>query len=239
MTAPLTVDVIQASEDALAAWIASQLPDVTVNDEWPTPGVPFKAGGEVTVLHAGACVETDVPPYVIKQVDDPFDVNSTFFWKVTSCEQPLQLDVWTTSKARRSDLINRLGNALTAGMGLSLSAAYLASVGASANRDPVSRSLSLQLAPPWDHLVAAYWFESPDLTDTPASSKRREFRATYSGAAFFDRTVARVSPRMTSISLPLSAGPTAPPAPLVTLTVASTATPENPASPPTTTITRP
>jgi len=207
MATPLTVSVVQASEDALDAWLTSQLLGVKISDEWPAPRDPFPAGGMVTILRVGQCQQTRVTPYVLKQVDDPYDVNSVFYWKVAACEQPLQLDVWTTSKPLRDDILNRLATALTAGKALTLSPAFFAAEGISPNQDPVALDISLQLAAPWDHLVAAYMFDEPETSDTPRTNKIREFRGTYHGTAWFDRTVARSSPRIKKVHIAVAVSP--------------------------------
>jgi hypothetical protein len=203
---PNTVSVEQAAGDALVAWIASQLTDVDVNDEWPDPNVPPAASGEITVLRAGACDETlVVPPQVLKTVPDaPPAVTSNFYYRTHACEQPMQLDVWATSKPRRDDIINRLGTAMTAGKALTLSPAYFAAEGISTNQDPVVQSIVLQLASPWDHLVAAYQFEAPETDDTGDEVSRAEFRATYRGTAFFDRTVIRKLARLVQVAMTVS-----------------------------------
>src|ERR1700722_6903239 len=111
----LSVSVIQAAENALAAWIRAQLPDVVVSDEWPDPGVAFDRRGEVTLLRAGRSIERPVRPVqLVASVLDPFQPMASFTWRTHAIEQPLQLDVWTTSKPKRDDILNRLATALTA-----------------------------------------------------------------------------------------------------------------------------
>jgi hypothetical protein len=229
-----TVSVLAAAENALAAWIASQLPDVVTNDEWPDPGIALPRQGAVTILRAGRAIETPAHPIsVMKVVTDFIQPNAMYFWRTHSVEQPLQIDVWSLSKFQRDDILNRLGDALTAGPGLTLSPAYFAAnPAASLNQNPVRQTLLLQLAPPWDHLNASYQFDAPEITDSARSVKVREYRGTLSGSAYFDRTVARVSPRMTSARLALSQSRTpipATPGPVTgTLTVAAAPTPANP-----------
>ena len=228
-----TVSVAQAAENALVAWIASQLPDVVTNNEWPDPGVPLNKRGEVTILRAGGYQEMTVRPQVVRTDLDPFQIQTTFHWKVSNVEQPMQLDVWATSKAKRDDILNRLGTALTAGPGETLSAACLASYGAQPAhlQNPVARVVLLQLAAPWDHLVASFQFDSPETTDSARASSEREFRATYHGTGFFDRTVPKISARIRRMRMPVAVSPTASPTDATTpvkgtLTVADTPQPD-------------
>lgn len=202
----LTVSVEKAAENALAVWIKSQLSDVAVSSAWPDPGKAFPDGGAVTILGAGACDETPVrPPQVLKVVNDaPPAVTANFYFRTHFCEQALQLDVWATSVLKRDDIVNRLGDALTAGKLATLGAQFFIDEGIWSNQDPVEQSITLKLAAPWDHLVAAYTFEAPERTDSPAAAKRVEFRASYRGTAFFDRTVIRNLPRLVNPTTPVS-----------------------------------
>lgn len=205
-----TVSVVQAAEVALVAWLKSQISDVTFTTEWPDPAIAFSVAGQISLLRAGSVQETPIrPPDILKKVDDaPPAVTSNFYWRTHSCEQSLQLDVWCTSQPRRDDILNRLGDALTASKKLTL-AAFLAAQSPPiwSNQSPVEQALTLQLPAPWDHLLGAYQFDSPETDDSAASSKRREFRATYRGTAFFDRTVIRNSPRLLNPTAPTTASP--------------------------------
>jgi hypothetical protein len=222
-----TVSVEQAATDALVAWITSQITDAKIWNEWPDAGPPLPVSGAISVLKAGPLDAIPCRPMeILKRVDDaPPAVTSTFTWRTHACTQPMQLDVWAVSKFRRDDLVHRLGEALTASKKVTL-AAFLAAEGISTNQDPVVQAIVLQLAAPWDHLLASYQFDAPAIDDDAASSKRREFRATYRGQAFFDRTVSRSSPRIVRAMLPLNAGPApaspAAPGETVTLTVTPT-----------------
>ena len=199
------VSGVVAAENALVAWISSQLTDIMISKEWPTPGEPINPNGSVSILRAGGCDETPVIyPNPTKVVPIPYTNNAQFYWRTHACEQPMQMDVWATSELRRDDIVERLNNALTAGRAQTLSPAFFATFGVDPNQNPVEQCIVLQLAAPWDHLVGAYQFESPETEDSAGSNKRREYRATYRGSAFFDRTVIRVSPRLLKTTVPFT-----------------------------------
>lgn len=207
MTTP-QVPVEQAAATALVGWLTSQLAGVTIKDEWPDPGVPLVTP-TVTVLTAGELDEEIVnPPQVLKSVPDPPPaVTATYWFRTHWCSQPLQIDAWASSKPSRNDLIKRLGDALTAGKAQTLSAAYFAAEGISPNQDPVELSIVLQLAAPYDFLVAAYQFDAPDKIHDGDSAERKEWRASYRGFAYFDRVVSRNVPQLLNVSLPVSVTP--------------------------------
>lgn len=208
---PNTVSVERAALQALVAWLGSQLSPTHVSDEWPDAGVAIPTAGIVSVVFAGACDETPVrPPHVLKQVNDPSPaVTANFYFRTHFCAQPLQLDVWATDKYTRDDLVNRLGDALTAGPRQTLSPTYFTNEGIQTNQDPAVQSIILQLAAPWDHLVASYSFDAPEREDTTTMAKEREYRAIYRGQSFFDRTVIKNVARLLNVQLPIVNAPTA------------------------------
>jgi hypothetical protein len=193
---PRLVTVQQAAETALQQWLASQMPGVVIWDEWPEASVVFPKAGAISVLRAGPMAQDPVnPPQLVGQTaatgSPPV---ATYTWRIASCEQPLQLDVWATSKIARDDLIARLEDPLSASKAATL-AAYIAAnpTEVSTNQDAVAESISLQLAGTWAHIIASYRFDQPETDDSPDSNKRREYRASYRGSATFDRTVDKVS----------------------------------------------
>lgn len=238
----LTVSVVKAAENALFAWLSSELPDVAWSNEWPEAGKAFVKSGSCSLLRAGSANETPIRPIqLLKAILDPYQITGSYVWRTHSVEQPLQLDVWATSELRRDDILHRLGDALTAGPGLTLTPAYFAAMGISQLQNPVAQTVLLQLAKPWDHLNASFQFDAPETHDDPEDIKARRYRATYRGTGYFDRTVTRASPKIVRVSIPIkvsrAAVPDASTPVLATLTVAATPTAADPAAT-TTTVTR-
>src|SRR5438067_13223579 len=113
----MTVPIEQAAQNALARWIAHELPGVVVWDRWPEANVclPPKAPG---VLRAGARRDEPLDPEPVKGVDVAgASGGSIFTWRMRACTQPLQLDIWAHSDVARGDLVARLEPVLNASKG--------------------------------------------------------------------------------------------------------------------------
>jgi hypothetical protein len=111
-----------------------------------------------------------------------------------ACTQPLQLDVWAHTDTERDDLLARLEPALNASKAKSMPS--LALVGT----DPVEQGIALLLSDGWEGFVS-YWFDEPQLTDTPDAVQRSEYRATYHGSAAMQLTIDAESPRLARLRL--------------------------------------
>ncbi len=193
----LLVDLEQAVADALTAWLVSQLPGVKVSHRWPDPDTKLSSSA-VTILRVGGPDYEDCDPVVVKSTPPSSGNNGSYVWRYATCSLAFQLDVWCTTKPDRSDLLAKLRTALTASKSATLSGAFLTAAGAGI-QDPIEQAIYLQLAAPWDHIVAEYAFERPQFTDTADSVQRREYRATCEGTAFYDATETRTSPQLNSV----------------------------------------
>jgi hypothetical protein len=182
------ISVEQAAQTALKTWIASQLSGVTIFDHWPDmQDLPARA---ISILRAGTREDEFVDIVCIAE-----PTPGTYTWRLRACEQPLQLDVWTTSDPARSDIMARLEAILNAGPSFTLNAVSFPDV----PTDPFTAGILLQLPGAWSNTLADFTFDEPRVVDSPTSIKEREYRATYRGRAYFDLTLSTTSPRMTRI----------------------------------------
>lgn len=114
-----------------------------------------------------------------------------YVWRIRSCEQPVQLDVWATYHGSREDIVARLEPLLNA--------APSESAGVD-DDDPVRNGVLVQLGDGWSG-TADFLFEKPRRTDTTNSKKQNEYRATYAGVAEFWLLIKAQSPRMARLAL--------------------------------------
>jgi len=193
--AALLVPIEQATQNALARWLARELPGVVVWDRWPEANVrlPPKA---ISVLRAGARRDEPLDLVPIAKVASTTAGRAMYRWRARACQQPLQLDVWAHSDVARGDLLARLEPALNASKARSMPSLGLA------HADPVEQGLALLLDDGWSGF-ASYWFDEPAITDAPDAVQRSEYRATYRGWAAMQLTIDAESPRLARASLQL------------------------------------
>lgn len=190
----MAVSIEQAAQNALARWIARELPDVPIGERWPEANVRLPAR-TITVLRAGSRRDEALDPVAIKSVAVVGSPRRALYtWRMRACTQPLQLDVWAHSDVARDDLLSRLEPVLNASRARSLAPLRVAQA------DPVEHGLALLLSDGWEGFVS-YWFDEPALTDTPDAVQRSEYRATYRGAAAMQLTLDAESPRLARMAL--------------------------------------
>ncbi len=201
----LAVSIQQAAANVLGAWLKQALgADLEIEYRWPDPDKKFTPGGCITILFAGPPVDEMLEPEVVNR-KNVTPSRALFLWKYRYRRQPLQLDIWATSKPRRDDLVKRLEDALAAGPS--------ATIG-QYNGDPFRHGPVLELADGWSdgeyHAFADFTFDGPSVFDSTDSVKASEFRATLAGVAAVDLTVEAESARLASIALKarLNSGPT-------------------------------
>lgn len=168
------VTVVQAAANALALWLIKSLTsDIKVLEKWPEPDtqLPPKA---VTVLKVGKRSRIPLTQLSVANVkvigNGPL---ARVGYQIGSVEQPMQLDVWATSDAERDDILAQLDVALYAGIDQTLGLPG----------DPVRDGLLLPLLDGHDGNNCDYWFDEPQIDDTPDAVQRSEFRAILFGEA--------------------------------------------------------
>jgi hypothetical protein len=191
------VSIEQAAQNALAAWLARELEDVTVWQRWPEANVRLPARA-ITVLRAGSRRDEalDVVPIARQDIEGQ-PGRSIFTWRLRACTQPLQLDIWARTDVERDDILARLEPALNASRARSLAALNFPRPD-----EPVDQGLTLLLADEWSGF-AHYWFDQPAITDTPDAVQRSEYRATYRGWAAMQLTIDAPSARLARARLRL------------------------------------
>jgi len=210
------VSIEQAAANALAAFLTTQLSGVTVSPYWPNPStkLPSKA---VTVVPVGRRRETDhlgdfirvVSSEIIYLLDDAgnslvddngeplIDSKSKrYTYTVSAIEQPFQLDVWALTDPDRNDIVARLDEALSLGLGTTIGAA---------SADPFRDGTLLALSDGFTGYVD-FTFEGPTKDDSAEAASRSEYRATYSGIAACQRTQQVTLPTLQSVKLKLRVG---------------------------------
>lgn len=114
-----------------------------------------------------------------------------YVWRIRGCEQPVQLDVWSTYDGGREDIIARLEPLLNADPAESAGWDY---------SEPARNGVEVPLGDGWPGF-AGFVFDKPRRTNTSNAQKQSEFRATYSGTAEFWLLIKAQSPRMARIAL--------------------------------------
>lgn len=193
MTTP-EVSIEQAAKNALAVYLAAQIPTATFLDRWPEAGQDV-ANRTISVIFAADSDEEYWQPTL--QSSTP-NVGSnpptvTAIYEIASVTQPLQLDVWCTSETDRDDLVKKLADALSLGVGVTLAQ------GATGG-DPVRNGILLPLADGWSGNVDIT-FDRARRVNTSDSETRSEYRAMALGAARMVRTETRTLPEMKAIHL--------------------------------------
>ena len=185
----MRVSIEQAAQNALARWLTRELDGVPVWDRWPEANVRLPAKA-VSVLRAGSRRDEALDPEPVARRDvEGIPGHSVFTWRMRACTQPLQLDVWAHTDVERDDLLACLEPALNANKARSIPSLGLRST------DPVEQGLTLLLGEGWSGFVT-YWFDAPELTDTPDVVQRSEYRATYRGWAAMNLTIDAESARL-------------------------------------------
>ena len=110
----MKVSVEQATQNALARWLARELDGVTVWDRWPEANVRLPAEGDLRAARRNAPRRS-----ARSDADRARDIagapgRAVFTWRMRACTQPLQLDVWAHSDVARDDLLARLEPVLNA-----------------------------------------------------------------------------------------------------------------------------
>ena len=203
----LRTSVEQAANNALAAWLTTQLASVddgvSIEPRWPDPDktLPEKA---ISIITAGPrqlefCDPKPLGPGVLSSGN-----LYTYQWHYAEVVQPIQLDVWCQYDVQRDDLVARLDDALNSG------AAGLGQT----NIDPVSGDLILALssADGWGNSNANFVFGSCQLTDTADNAQQAIYRATYRGEAQVSMSVLSTVAQLTKVIFELRASITGVPA---------------------------
>ena len=188
----MSVSIQQAAANAFALWLASKLPDVTVEPRWPSPDKK-KPAKSITLVMAGRRRDTPIDLRTIAKTNvGATQVNAK--WQVAACTQPFQLDVWATSDVARDDIIARLDSVLHADTA-SLIGAVLPM--------PVGPGALIKLADGWEDTVADFNFEEPDVDPDPNATGSAIYRATYRGNAHVMLTVSTLTARQIAINFNL------------------------------------
>lgn len=183
------ISIQQAACDQLAVWLGSQLPGVVVEPRWPAPSkeLPRKA---VSIIQAGPRKDENIQPDLLSATNSG-TTQSVTRWRLKACEQPIQIDVWTKTDPERDDILARLDIALNAGES-ALTGFF--------NPMPVGPGVLLKLTGDWADTYADCQFESADITDTPDSTERAEYRATIRGTIYVMLAVTATTARQTVIN---------------------------------------
>jgi hypothetical protein len=194
----------QAVQTALVTWLASTpagMAGFEFGDRWPDAGPPLPPR-MITVLRAGAPEFTWVDEEEVEGTPTQVGTSNlyTYSFVVAQVELALQLDLWTTSDPERDDAVARLELALHASKSLTL-AAYLAAQSNTSPQPFFETDLVVQCGAPWDMCLAGYLFDQPTIDDDPSSVKRREFRASYHGTAFYDFVYTTNLPRLDMVAV--------------------------------------
>lgn len=187
----MIVTIQQASNNALAAYLATAMPDVSVTTRWPNPDkdLPEKA---ITILLAGTRRDEQMDLRQLSATPTG-STKSTVVWQLAMCIQPVQLDVWARSDLARDDILAQLDRLLHAGES--------ALVGAF-NPDPVGHSVLLAVQDGWDSCgtTVDFDFDGPELQDTASAIGSRQYRATLVGDAHFALSLTTLTARQKVIT---------------------------------------
>jgi hypothetical protein len=209
----MAVSIEQAAANALAAYLTAQLAGVTCKAFWPNASqkLPPKAvtvvpvGRRRTVDHLGdfiRVVSFEDRPLTDDNGDPLLDdsgnqlTDRIYTYAVSPIEQPFQLDVWATTDFDRDDIVARLDDALTLGLGITLGAT---------NADPFRDGVLLALGDGFTG-NADFFFDGPTKDDNVNAAGRAEFRATYSGTMTANRTQTVRLPILRAVKLKLRVG---------------------------------
>ena len=182
----MAVTIQQAANNALAAHLSTNLPDVRIEEHWPDPSNRLILP-TITILHAGPRQDLaiDMRDLAYRVVGNTVN----FKTQLSACHQPLQLDIWASDQVQRDNIIARLDFVL--------------------NMDTINGGYmhGLNLAPldadNWSDTFFDFYFESPELDDTPFDAFVEEWRCRYRGHAWMMLAVDRTAPRQSIIDFQL------------------------------------
>lgn len=168
------VSLVQAAANALKLWLETALsPDITVFEKWPDPNteLPPKA---VSILKIGKRLRMPAWQIDVAKVQPIGNGPAAqVTYQLGGIEQPMQIDVWATSDAERDDILAQLDTVLYAGIDQTLGLPG----------DPIRDGLLLPLLDGYEGNNCDYWFDEPEIDDTPGAVQRSEFRAIFFGEA--------------------------------------------------------
>lgn len=189
----MAIPVEDAACDALACYLRQQLADVRdlkVASEWigNARTLPPRA---ITIITAGDRQDEFCDAEVMEmQVLSP--TRALYTWRLKDISQPLQLDVWATSRAHRADLLARLEGPLNRGMSI-----------VDPTATPIGPGLTLALGCGLGG-YGDYVFDRPNRVDNADADQQHEFRAMYRGRVRCVVTYKFESPRLTRVQLAMA-----------------------------------
>lgn len=194
------VSINQAAANVLTAYLKVQFPDCSVESHWPSPNKPLTPAA-ITVIQAGSRLRIDSSNInVLSQAPATGPNKYTYLYEVCGIEQSYQLDVWAPYDTVRDDLIARLDDALSQGIGVTMPPAQpppgqLAQL---SNYDPVRDGVLFALGDGWTGTVD-FIFDDVSINDDPNVASENEYRATYVGVGRMAYTLAATGTRMAHI----------------------------------------
>lgn len=189
----MLVSVHQAAFNAMARHLETYLgSDVIVSRKWP-PSDQTLPPKMVSLIYAGARQDIPLTPQLLRQVDVA-DPKAEYTYQIRACEQPVQLDVWCRRESDRDDITAKLDDILnmeSAGLDI---------------WNPIDHGNGtlVKLADGWTDTFADFYFDSPELLDTPDSVQRSEYRVSYTGTAWFMLSVTRENVKTKVLQVQLS-----------------------------------
>ena len=182
------VTIQQAAMNALARWLHTSMSGVIIENRWPS-GDRKMPPRLVTLLMAGARNDEPIEPKLLSAVNSG-STKTNVVWQLKMCEQPIQMDIWAQSEMSRDDILAKLDIALNAGEN---------SDSGFFNPDPVGCGVLVKVSDGWVDTTADFFFEGPDLDDSPETIKRSEYRATLRGTLYVMLAVTKESARQKTI----------------------------------------
>lgn len=174
----LSVTVHQASLNALAAWLTTNLiGSPSVDPRWPDPDKILSGGGTAGGRYNGPVAVTLIP--VGKPSDEYLDTvtNPVVTTGIRLRRQPVRLDIWAAYDVDRDDIIAQLDTLLAGRGGPATDATTAAQLGI------VDHGVVLSLADGYAPRVAGFKFDAPTVVDNEDSVSRVKYRGTYAGEA--------------------------------------------------------
>ncbi len=188
------VSVQQASANALAAWLRTQITGVTIFSRWPNTDVKLPER-VLSITTSGRRRDIPIQPTILSNTPNG-DTNTDTVWLVAACVQPLQLDVWTRTHQDRDDLVAQLDVLLRAG-----TAALAPDVdNPFTNPIGIESGVLVTLGDNWPDTIADIEFADPELEEAGDQASAADFRATYRGNANVMLSVATTTARQKVIT---------------------------------------
>jgi len=191
---------LQAQFDAYFAANPDPQADVgekcVVYDRWPEPDSTLPRRG-VSIIPAGARQDLWLQGEDIRHSDLPDGITGLYTFRVKSCRQPLQLDVWSRYSTQRDELCALLDDFLNAGERFTLGVA---------NGNPTRDGVLLAMDPSIGGFrgFADFTFDGPNKQDTSTQARVREYRATWSGFVDVDLTVQAATPKLARVLIKMA-----------------------------------